>query len=152
MLDARRRRWRWGNVPIPEPHVFGLVASAALHTCRPWRITERRTVVRAVGWPLVGAGLLCLGWAVRTVSDTNLEEPTALVSGGPYAFSRNPMYVAWTALYAGVALLSNTLWPFVLSPAVLAATHRVVRREERTLARAFGAEYRDYRRDVRRYL
>lgn len=150
MADARRSRW--GNVPIPEPHVLGLVVSVALHSYRPWRITEQRARIRSVGWSLVGASVLCLGWAVRTVGDTDVEKPTALVSSGPYAFSRNPIYVAWTVLYAGFALLSNTLWPFVLSPVVLAATHGVVRREERSLARAFGAEYRAYRRDVRRYL
>lgn len=152
MTDAQRSRLRWANVPIPEPHVSGLVVSAALHSYEPWRITERRGRVRTVGWPLIGAGLLCMGWAVRTAGDTDLEAPRALVSSGPYAFSRNPMYVAWTALYVGIALLSNSLWPFALSPAVLAATHDVVRREERSLARAFGAEYRAYRRAVPRYL
>ena len=93
-----------------------------------------------------------MGWAVRTAGDTDLEAPRALVSSGPYAFSRNPMYVAWTALYVGIALLSNSLWPFALSPAVLGATQDVVRREERSLVRVFGDEYRAYRRDVPRYL
>ncbi|WP_336345461.1 methyltransferase family protein [Halalkalicoccus ordinarius] len=152
MATPSKGRWRWANVPIPEPHVFGLFVSVALHTYRPWRITDRREPARTIGWSVVGASVPCLAWAVRTAGDADVEEPAALLTGGPYAFSRNPMYVAWTALYVGIALLSNSLWPFVLSPAVLAATHGIVRREERLLARAFGDEYRTYRRDVPRYL
>jgi len=166
MVDGRGRRWRWSNVPVPEPHVAGLVAGLACHLVWPWRVREGgrsdrvtgRSVratersVRATGGTLVGIGLLVVGWAVRTVGGGSVERPNALVTSGPYAFSRNPMYVAWTMLYVGVALVANTRWPFLALPAVVAATHRIVRREERSLERAFGDEYRAYRRDVRRYV
>lgn len=152
MTEDRRGKWLWKNLPVPEPHVIGLVASVALHLRRPWRIAENRGPHRAVGWLLIGTGVLGIGWAVRTIDGRDVEEPSALVVTGPYAFSRNPMYVAWTALYAGIGLLLNTVWPFVCLPAVLAMTHALVRREERSLARSFGAQYRDYRRRVPRYL
>lgn len=152
MADDRRGHWRWENVPIPKPHVLGLIGSVAFHLYRPWRITENRRLVQVVGWPLIGTSVLVIGWAVRTIGDTAVEMPPALISDGPYAFSRNPMYVAWTALYVGISLVLNTVWSFVFLPGVLATTHSVIRREEGTLARAFDAEYRDYRDDVPRYL
>jgi protein-S-isoprenylcysteine O-methyltransferase Ste14 len=62
------------------------------------------------------------------------------------------MYVAATAVYAGVALAAEAAWPLLLLPAVLAATHLVVVREERSLEARFGAGYRSYRTSVRRYL
>lgn len=152
MADGRRRSPRWSNVPIPEPHVAGLLVGLGLQALAPWRPVADPRLARAAGWGLVVAGLAVIGWAVRTVGAQDVEAPAALVTDGPYAFSRNPMYVAWTALYAGVALLANAAWPLLALPAVLAATHATVRREERALEEDFGEEYRDYRRAVRRYL
>ena len=155
MTDERRTRWRWSNVPVPEPHVAGLLAGLALHMSRPWPLPSTRRfgrVFRLIGWTCVVVGIATAGWAVRTASDADLERPTALVTSGPYAFSRNPMYVAWMSLYAGVTLLSNAAWVLVLLPAVAVANHVVVRREERELERTFGDEYHQYRRDVPRYL
>lgn len=93
-----------------------------------------------------------MAWAVRAAGDVEVADPAALVRAGPYAFSRNPMYAGWTLLYVGFAFLANALWPLLFLPAVASATHRAVLREERSLERAFGDEYRSYRRDVGRYL
>lgn len=144
--------WRPWNVPLPEPHVFGLLAGGLLHALRPWPVTRRPSLARLGGVALVVIGLAVVGWAVRAVGDADVERPTELVTTGPYALSRNPMYVAWTALYAGVALAANAVWPLALLPAVAAATHLVVRREERRLEAAFGEAYYDYRDEVPRYL
>jgi protein-S-isoprenylcysteine O-methyltransferase Ste14 len=89
---------------------------------------------------------------VRAAAAVDLERPNQLVDGGPYAFSRNPMYVAWTAGYVGVTLVAGTAWPLLLLPIVLAATQVVVTREERSLERRFGDVYRRYKASVRRYL
>jgi protein-S-isoprenylcysteine O-methyltransferase Ste14 len=109
-------------------------------------------VGQIVGWSSVLTGLLLVAWAVRTAADVDLERPNQLVRGGPYAFSRNPMYVAWTLAYVGIALVADAAWPLLLLPVVLAVTHIVIVREERSLERRFGAAYRSYKRSVRRYL
>jgi protein-S-isoprenylcysteine O-methyltransferase Ste14 len=62
------------------------------------------------------------------------------------------MYVAWTMIYLGVALVLNTLWLLVLLPLLAVLIHREARREESRLEDAFGEVYRTYRRRVRRYL
>jgi protein-S-isoprenylcysteine O-methyltransferase Ste14 len=86
---------------------------------------------------------------VRTAAAVDLERPDQLVDSGPYAFSRNPMYVGWTLGYVGVALVAGTAWALLFLPAVLVLTHVVVKREERSLERRFGAAYQSYKTSVR---
>jgi protein-S-isoprenylcysteine O-methyltransferase Ste14 len=88
---------------------------------------------------------------VRAAADVDLERPDQLVRRGPYTFSRNPMYVAWTVVYVGVALVANAAWPLLILPVVLLVTHIVVVREERSLERRFSTAYRSYQTSVRRY-
>jgi protein-S-isoprenylcysteine O-methyltransferase Ste14 len=146
------RAWRWGNVPIPEAHLAGLGAGILLQVVRPWGLPWPAWIGQACGWPLILAGLWLGAWAVRAAAGVDLERSDQLVDSGPYAFSRNPMYVAWTVGYVGVALVAGTAWPLLGLPVVLAVTQVVVVREERSLDRRFGDAYRRYRRSVRRYL
>ena len=83
-----------------------------------------------------------------------LQKPaTALMRQGPYAWSRNPQYLAFVAIYVGAALVTNTVWPLLLLAPVLAlVVNTVIRREERYLQRMFGASYVAYCRDVGRWL
>jgi protein-S-isoprenylcysteine O-methyltransferase Ste14 len=144
--------WRWGNIPIPEAHLAGLGTGILLQVVRPWSLPWPAWIGHACGWPLILAGLWLGAWAVRAAAAVDLERPDQLVHSGPYAFSRNPMYLAWTAGYLGAALVAGTAWPLLLLPVVLAATHVAVLREERSLERRFGAAYRSYKTSVRRYL
>jgi len=78
---------------------------------------------------------------------------TALVTGGPFRFSRNPLYLSLTALYLGITLLGDALWPLATLLPALAVVHwRIVLREERFLEARFGDEYRAYKARVRRWL
>lgn len=97
-------------------------------------------------------GLTVVAWAVVTVGRRDIQSSSLLVTEGPYRYSRNPMYVGWTSLYVGVALVANTAWLLVLFPLIGIAVHVIVRREERILGQQFDEDYRAYREDVRRYL
>jgi protein-S-isoprenylcysteine O-methyltransferase Ste14 len=144
--------WRWGNIPIPEAHLVGLGTGILLEVILPWSRTWPAWIGHACGWPLILAGLWLGAWAVRAAAGVNLERPTQLVDSGPYAFSRNPMYLAWTLGYVGVALVAGTAWPLLLLPVVLVVTQVVVLREEHSLERRLGDAYRSYKASVRRYL
>jgi protein-S-isoprenylcysteine O-methyltransferase Ste14 len=144
--------WRWRNVPLPEFHLGGLAAGILLNLLLSWRLFPEAWMGHAFGWPLVLAGLSLAAWAVIAAADIDMERPTGVVVTGPFAFSRNPMYVAWGFLFVGVAFLVNTWWPVALFPVVLMLTHVQVVREERVLGERFGPAYRDYRGRVRRYL
>jgi protein-S-isoprenylcysteine O-methyltransferase Ste14 len=112
-------------------------------------------------WP--GLALVALGlgigiWGRRTMeaAGTNIDPgrpATAIVTSGPFRFSRNPLYFALTLLFIGLTLVLNTWWGIVTLVPLLIIMHRgVVLREERYLEQKFGESYRQYRSRVRRYL
>jgi protein-S-isoprenylcysteine O-methyltransferase Ste14 len=144
--------WRWGNVPVPEPYVGGLVVGIVLQFVAPWDLVPIAWLGHAIGWTLVAAGLGLVVWAVTAAGEVDVEHPDSIVVRGPYARSRNPMYVAWAGIYIGITFVVNTVWPLALLPVVLGLIHAEVRREERRLEQKFGAEYIAYRRRTRRYL
>jgi protein-S-isoprenylcysteine O-methyltransferase Ste14 len=149
---GRTSAWRWGNVPLPEAHLVGLGAGILLQVIAPWRPSWPAWIGHACGWPLILAGLGLAAWAVRAAAEVDLERPNQVVLGGPYGFSRNPMYIASTLVYVGIALVASAAWSLLLLPVVLLATHVVVLGEERSLEGRFGAAYRSYKTSVRRYL
>jgi protein-S-isoprenylcysteine O-methyltransferase Ste14 len=150
--DETTTSWRWNNVPLPEPHMAGILLSAALHLVRPWRLPGSRRLYSGVGWTLVVAGVAISAWAVRAASDADLERPSKLVSTGPYARSRNPMYVGWTSLYLAVAFITRNAWMLLSLPPVAGIIPREVLREEHALEETFEEEYFRYRKLVRRYV
>jgi protein-S-isoprenylcysteine O-methyltransferase Ste14 len=78
---------------------------------------------------------------------------SALVTAGPYRFSRNPMYVGLTGAYVGGVLLTNNAWCLIMLPVVLSLIHCfVIRREELYLEAEFGKLFLSYRARVRRWL
>jgi len=82
------------------------------------------------------------------------NRPTiAIVRTGPYGFSRNPIYLAFTLLQIGLAAWINSVGVLImLFPALALMALFVVPREERYLEARFPAEYVRYKRDVRRWL
>jgi protein-S-isoprenylcysteine O-methyltransferase Ste14 len=77
---------------------------------------------------------------------------SALITQGPFRFTRNPLYLSLTLLQAGLALLANALWPGLMLLAVLLVIrYYVIAREERYLLARFGTDYQAYRQAVRRW-
>jgi protein-S-isoprenylcysteine O-methyltransferase Ste14 len=78
---------------------------------------------------------------------------TAIVRTGPYRFSRNPIYLAFSLLQLGLALCVDSAGLlFTLVPAVALMSSVVIPREERYLAARFPSEYLPYKASVRRWL
>lgn len=144
-------RWRWCNVPIPEPHIGFLGASLALTVLKPLRLTSR-TSIRATSFPLIATGVGLTAWAVRSAGAIDLADPQSLTRHGPYRFSRNPMYIGWMLMYLGVGAALNTAWTMILVPALAVVVHRQVATEEQQLEDRFGERYHRYRQQVRRYV
>jgi protein-S-isoprenylcysteine O-methyltransferase Ste14 len=113
----------------------------------------------AAGWPGVAclAGLLLLFWSLASFGRSfrvgiDDETPDQLVTGGVFAWSRNPMYVAFWVILLGQFLVFPNWLLLVYLAAATWLFHRQVRREEAYLAQRYGAEYADYCGRVRRYL
>jgi len=141
----------------PLIYAAALLVALLLRWIRPWPILPPRLV------PWIGLALVALGLAIAIPgrlalksagTNVNPSKPTtAIVTRGPYRFTRNPLYIALTCLYVGLTLAFDTGWGLVLLVPVLATMHfGVVLREERYLEGKFGEEYRQYRGRVRRYL
>ena len=78
---------------------------------------------------------------------------TALITGGIYRFTRNPIYLGFTIIYVGLAVGLDS--PFALAmlfPCLIVADRFVIAREEVYLERKFGEPYRAYKTRVRRWL
>ena len=139
----------WGRLPLPAEHAVGISAGLLLH-----RRDARRLPAAAVpvGWPLVAAGIGLNVWAVVARGGEAIEHPTLLVTVGPQAWTRNPMYVGWTLLHVGAALLTRSPWVLATWPASFALVHRSVLHEEQGLAHRFGRDFTEYRTRVPRYV
>src|SRR5687767_9924386 len=151
------------GVPFPPPFllVAGFLAGLALER---WLLRivlpdgRMRVVLVAGGWIAILIGLSLVFWALLTFFRARTavmphRGARRLVVEGPYTISRNPMYVGLSGLYLGLAMLFNVGWPILLFPAAILALDRlVIRREERYLLDAFGADYDAYCRRVRRWL
>ena len=80
-------------------------------------------------------------------------EANAVVSTGPYRFSRNPIYLAFSLFQLGLSVWVNSLGLLIaLIPAVVLMALVVIPREERYLEARFPSEYSSYRAAVRRWL
>jgi protein-S-isoprenylcysteine O-methyltransferase Ste14 len=113
---------------------------------------------------VAGFAVLVLGEAVRFwgVSIAGAETRTTgnvggtfLITNGPFAYVRNPLYLGNMLLYAGIGVMSMALFPWLLAIAVVwfyGQYYLIVTREEEYLAERFGASYDEYRKNVRRFL
>jgi protein-S-isoprenylcysteine O-methyltransferase Ste14 len=73
-----------------------------------------------------------------------------LTTEDPFRYTRN---LCLAMIYAGIAILRNSLWTILLLPLMLYVIQReVIGREERYLERTFGEEYLDYKGRVRRWV
>lgn len=116
------------------------------------------SVVQIIGWLFISSGILLLItslWRFLLSKNTliPIRPAQSLQTSGIYAISRNPMYLALLCLYFGIAIFKGNLWTFALSPIVVAVIQLyVIKKEEQYLIRAFGTEYLDYMKKVRRWI
>lgn len=91
--------------------------------------------------------------ARTTVNPLNPKASAALVTGGLYRYTRNPMYVGLVCLLAAYTLWKgNAAGIAMIAVFVAWITRFQIMPEERVLAAKFGAEYERYRGRVRRWL
>lgn len=146
---------------IPPPVVALVCAGLA------W-LLARATPDAALDWPLrawatgglVAMGLLLDAWGLlafrRAGTTLNPLAPgrsTAVVLGGPYRITRNPMYLGMACVLLGVCVwLANPFAPLAVLAFVAYITRFQILPEERVLLAKFGAPYEEYLRTVRRWL
>ena len=117
--------------------------------------------VPALRW--AGIAVIVVGLAVTVTAASHFrrrgtplkpfERSTALVTEGPFRYSRNPMYLGLATILVGVALVLEALTPFLVVPVFVAIiTARFIVPEEAMLKERFGDAYADFQGRVRRWL
>ena len=116
------------------------------------------TLAAPLGAPLVVLAVALFSYSVVKFRAAGTPVParkptTVIVRTGPYRFSRNPIYLAFSVFQLGIAVWVNSVWLLAtLVGAVALIHHVVIRREEQYLERKFAAQYLDYKASVRRWL
>jgi protein-S-isoprenylcysteine O-methyltransferase Ste14 len=116
------------------------------------------TFVTAAGWLLVAVGFLLRVWATfyfyrHDMRVILLQPQSALITSGPYRFSRNPLYLGGNVfIFFGAALILGSPAALLATAVHLPLIDRFIRREEEQLERRFGQDWQSYRKQVRRWL
>jgi len=144
---------------LRPPLVFltSLVSGAVMHLAMPLPFLPA-TLAVALGVPLVAVAIALFSYSVAQFRAAGTPVParkptTVIVRTGPYHFSRNPIYLAFSVFQLGIAISVNSVWLLATLVGAVALIHYVViPREEQYLERKFGAQYLDYKAAVRRWL
>jgi protein-S-isoprenylcysteine O-methyltransferase Ste14 len=159
MGDEKREAPDNPGVIAPPPLIYAGALTAGLLANRRYRIPFLpRELARTLGPSLVIGGLTIgfLGFREMRRAETTTDPykpTTAIVSEGPFRFTRNPLYLSMTLIYGGISVLANALPAALLLPIVQHLMRRgVIEREERYLERKFGEEYLRYKARVPRWI
>lgn len=143
------------------PPLVGLtlaVLSICLHIIIPLNIVSSTTIAVIAGIIILGSGIglqvICLRIFKKANTTPLFQKPTTnILQSGPYAKSRNPIYIAVFLQFLGLAFLINTWWIIAVLPVLyLYLRYGVIAREEQYLEEKFGEEYRNYKSKVPRWL
>jgi protein-S-isoprenylcysteine O-methyltransferase Ste14 len=160
---------RWFAIPAWAQVILGLVAitlfiwfGLLLWNPLPLRLPDAViALAHPIGLAIFLVGLFLALWArwalgamygVSTGSSAPLQERHRLIQGGPYAFSRHPMYLGYWLVMLGVLLTYRTWTPLLLLIMTIPSFHRRARREEISLGEIFGEEWQTYVKHVPMFL
>jgi protein-S-isoprenylcysteine O-methyltransferase Ste14 len=146
-----------GVIRPPFVYLGSIGLGLLVHGLWPMQLLPPSLGVPLGAMVVLAAGALFIS-AVRTLRKAGTPVPgnrptTSVVRSGPFRFSRNPIYLAFTLFQVGLAAWVNSLGLLLtLLPALALITRVVIPREERYLEARFPIEYLPYKRAVRRWL
>lgn len=146
---------KWIDLPPVWLALF-LVLSWAISRLLPWPVLGDAGAV--AGAALAGLGLLLMAWAVLVMAQARTtviphRTASALVTQGPFALSRNPIYLGDAMVLTGAALWWDSVLSLLLVPVFMSLiSRRFIQAEEDRLERAFGPAFTLWAGRVRRWL
>jgi len=146
-----------GLVRPPLVYLTSLILGSVIQLAAPLPFLPG-VLAMPLGAPLVVLAIALFAYAFATFRAAGTPVPArkptiTIVQAGPYRFSRNPIYLAFSLLQLGIALWVNSVWLLATLVGAVALMHYfVIPREEEYLARRFGSQYLDYKASVHRWL
>jgi len=148
------------NVVIHPPIAWALAFLAGLGIDQIYHLPF---VPASLPHAWIGGAVFAIGFALaisaivtfrRAGTRIQTHKPsTTIVGHGPYAFTRNPIYLGMLLGQVGLAIGFDSLWILImLVPFYFVLRHGVIAREEAYLERKFGKVYVDYKSRTRRWL
>ncbi len=137
---------------------FYLVFAAAFHLPS---VSEQEffhsPIISWIGVLVCLAGLLLFLWGLISFGRSfrvgiDIDHPDRLMTSGAFAYTRNPLYVAFGLILLGQFLIFSNWLLLIYLISGYWLFNRQVLREEDYLKAHYGQEYQDYCRRVRRYL
>jgi len=147
------------GVRVHPPFIFAISILAGIVLNNYWPLAMPYGIHGSLyGGIFIVLVILIAGFSIfefhRANTDVRPDKPdTALITSGPYRYTRNPLYIGLTLVQISIALWFNNAWVLALViPSVIVITQYAITREERYLEKMFGQDYLDYKRRVRRWL
>jgi protein-S-isoprenylcysteine O-methyltransferase Ste14 len=116
-----------------------------------------QSVQYSLGPIIIIVSFILFGMVLRefmrsTTSINHAKLTTEILTSGPFAYSRNPVYVSMTLLSFGIAITLDNMWIIImLIPGLFVIYYFVIRKEEHYLELKFGSDYIQYKNSVRRW-
>jgi Putative protein-S-isoprenylcysteine methyltransferase len=137
-----------GLIRLPLVFLMSLIVGGLLQLTTPLPFVPRSLALPlAVSLVVVAIALFWFSVAKFRAAGTPVpgnKPSTTIVRTGPYRFSRNPIYLAFSVFQLGVAICANSVWLLAtLTAAVVLIHYVVIPREEEYLERKFGGQYLD---------
>ena len=158
---ATARQTGWLELKIPPPVVAAVTAVAMWGVARVFMVLDLPREVRIpvavlialAGVALSASGIVTFRRSHTTINPHKPDQATALVTSGPYRFTRNPMYAGVLLVLLAWAAYLSSLWALAGPVAFVLYINRFqIAPEERALQSLFGSEYLAYKSRVRRWL
>jgi len=148
------------KVTFPPPFIFlgFLLIGLAVDYVLPWTLGLSVMTRAALAVPLFAGGAMLVlaahGLFVRAGTEVKpWKTASAIVDTGVYAYSRNPMYIGMSLIYAGLAVVFASVGALLLLAIVIGIIRtQVIAREEAYLEGKLGDAYLAYKARVRRWL
>jgi protein-S-isoprenylcysteine O-methyltransferase Ste14 len=146
---------------VPPPAVALLIAATMWHLSSyepALSLSAEMSEILVLFLVIVGVsfdvcGLLAFRQLKTTINPMSPNKTSALVTGGIYRLSRNPMYVGLFLFLMAWAIQLSMLWPFIGPVLFVIYINRFqITPEERVMESKFGDEYSVYKNKVRRWL
>ena len=146
------------NLPTHPPYIYlgAMLVGFGVHWIKPVSARPDKWGGLGIVFCVFAVGLLAWSWLTlkRHRTDVRPWKPTKkIVTDGPYALTRNPIYLGFALMQVGIGLWSDRLAVLLMViPAIIATNNWVIAREEAYLTRKFGEPYEKYLTQVRRWL